>query len=67
MKNNKAMSNAERQADYRARLKDSEGSRFSVVLSGFATEQLKRITEDTGWTKKKAIEAALLHYDLTTG
>lgn len=62
MKGNKAMTDAERQANRRKRMKKDKGSRFSVVLDRTATEQLQIICKTDKLTKKAAIEMVIHHY-----
>lgn len=62
MKGNKAMTDAERQANRRKRIKADKGTRFSVVLSPEASEALESICKHMDKTKKRAIESALILY-----
>ena len=58
------MSTAERQRRYRERaLRDPDGSlltRLQVMLSPTATANLERIAAQTGQTKRRVVETALL-------
>ncbi len=60
MKHNEPMSPATRQKNCRIRLRDSDGTRFSVVLSAEAADALDAITGVLCISKRVAIDKALL-------
>ena len=56
MKNKTAMTNAERQKEYRKRLKKNAGTRTTVILSAEASEALDMILSHEDITKKAAAQ-----------
>lgn len=57
---NMAKTNAERQAEYRARMRATDGERLNVVISAEAKQALVSLAEGLGLTQRETLEKVIL-------
>lgn len=57
---NMAKTNAERQAEYRARMRAADGERLNVVVSAEAKQALVSLAEGLGLTQRETLEKVIL-------
>lgn len=55
-----AKTNAERQAEYRARMRAADGERLNVVISAEAKQALVSLAEGLGLTQRETLEKVIL-------
>lgn len=55
-----AKTNAERQAEYRARMRATDGERLNVVISAEAKQALVSLAEGLGLTQRETLEKVIL-------
>lgn len=55
-----AKTNAERQAEYRARVRAADGERLNVVVSAEAKQALVSLAEGLGLTQREVLERVLV-------
>lgn len=55
-----AKTNAERQAEYRARMRAADGERLNVVVSAEAKQALVSLAKGLGLTQRETLEKVIL-------